>query len=84
MLMSDEGDGKQSFSRKKCAKAKFLSAESLSDKKIELLKPRYSPPAILLKKSKTKSNFLAMFSSFLTKFKRIAADMMAPEFTIGL
>ena len=63
MLLFDEGGGKQSFSRKKCAKAKFLSAESLSDKKIELLNPRYSPPAILLKKSKTKSNFLATSGS---------------------
>ena len=45
--MSGEGGGKQSFSLKKYAKAKFLSAVSLSDRKIELLNPKYSPPAIL-------------------------------------
>lgn len=55
MLMSP--GGKHMFSLMKQARAQLRSAESRSDRKMELLNPRYSPPAmrcILKRKKKAK------------------------------
>ena len=76
--------GKQLPSLMKYANALFLSAVSLSERKVEFWKPIFLPPAILVKKLLTNSNFSDIESSGLTMYKRRAEDMMAPLFTMGL
>ena len=58
--------GKQPPSLMKYAKALFRSAESLTERKVEFWKPTFIPPAILVKKLWTNSNFSDTESSGLT------------------
>ena len=63
---------------------KFLSAEALSERKTELLKPRNSYPAILWSLLKRKSYFSARLVLGWMSCSVRAQDMMAPPLSIGL